>query len=255
MSDIAQTLYGAPTATPAPTPAPAITLTAADVLYSNPSPAPAPSSPPAPVPVPVTVAQPAPAPAAQPVQPVQSDAEKIDSATIEGVHTAETAVIEALGKLTPDDIRNAIPDAIVEARQADASRRLYADKERDALAESIPMDGMQGVPPETVAAIRTELANMVLDAGATHAEVNVFSRALADAKASPLTEETRIAARDQCIAAYNEAFGQEAYRTLTITRAWIQQDPRRHAIFAQVGDNPQIALLAARLALAAQRRR
>ncbi len=163
----------------------------------------------------------------------------------------------AINALTPDAVRAAIPESIAQARAADSSRRLYSDQERDAIAASIPLDDMQGqsMTGETAAAIRTELANMAMDAGATRADVDVLRSALADAHTTPLTDETRMAARNECVAAFNSTFGQEAFKTLEITRAWIQRDPRRNAMFAQVGDNPQVALLAARLALAAQRRR
>lgn len=254
--DLAQTLYGTPTATsalPAPASSPAAPhATAADVLYSKPAPvqvtppAAATASAPAPAPAtPTPTVQPAPA-AAPVAQPVQADADD--------AHAVDAAVIKAL---TPDAVRAAIPENIAQARVADSSRRLYGDQERDAIAASIPLDDMQGqgMTGETAAAIRTELANMALDAGATRADVDVLRSALADARTTPLTDETRMAARNECVAAFNSAFGQEAFKTLEITRAWIQQDPRRNAMFAQVGDNPQVALLAARLALAAQRRR
>lgn len=259
--DLAQTLYGTPTATsasPAPASSPAAPTaphaTAADVLYSRPAPvqvmppAPATASAPAPAPATSTLQQaPAPAPAAAPAaQPVQSDADD--------AHPVDTAAIEAL---TPDAVRAAIPESIAQARAADSSRRLYGDQERDAIAASIPLDDMQGqgMTGDTAAAIRTELANMAMDAGATRADVDVLRSALADAHTTPLTDEGRMAARNACVAAFNSTFGQEAFKTLEITRTWIQQDPRRNAMFAQVGDNPQVALLAARLALAAQRRR
>lgn len=157
--------------------------------------------------------------------------------------------------LTPDDVRKTIPPEIAEARKADTGRTLYADQERDTIAESIVMDGMENMQPETVAAWRTEYANMAIDAGATQADVSVLHSALVAARSSPLTDEARAAARAECVTAFNRTYGQEAYKTLEITRAWIQQDLRRNVLFSQVGDDPQIALLAARLALAAQRRR
>lgn|GEM_PF-2443685 len=162
---------------------------------------------------------------------------------------------DPLAKISVGDVLAAIPSAIAEARKADTSRRLFGDQERDALAESFTLEDVAGMQPETRAAVRTELANMAADAGASRADVDVLRSALADAQANPMTSEQRIASRDAAISAFNEAYGDQAYKTLEITRAWIQQDPRRHAIFAQVGDSPAAALLASRLALAAQRRR
>lgn len=234
--DLAQVLYGsAPAAAPAPAPAAASLSDAGSAAYTLycqvPAPAPAPAAP-APAPSPA----PAPAPAA-PEPPAQPDAPEDAPA--------------ALARITAADVHAAIPADIVAARQADTGRRLFGDQERDALAESFALEGTSGMHPEAVAAVRVELANMTLDAGATRADVEVLRDALA---AAPLTDEQRIASRDACISAFNDAYGDQAYKTLEITRAWLQQDPRRHAIFAQVGDNPQAALLAARLALAARRR-
>lgn len=159
-----------------------------------------------------------------------------------------------LAQVTADAIRAAIPEEISAARKADTARSLFGDRERDALAESFALEEVEGIQPETLAAVKTELANMAIDAGATRADVDVLRVALAESHA-PMTDEQRTASRDACVSAYNETYGEQAYKTLEITLAWIQQDPRRHALFAQVGDDPQAALLAARLALAAQRRR
>lgn len=247
--DLAQALYGSAPVAPAASPAPPASApdakSGAYTLYCQPVTAdPAPS--------------PAPAPAAPPPAPEpQADPTGIDDADQNARPAADNvrgAEVEALARLTPDAVRAAIPAAIVEARAADTARHLFGDQERDALASSLALDDVPGMQPETVAAVRKELANMALDAGATHADLDVLSAALAEAQAGPLTNEQRIASRDQCITAYNEAYGQEATRTLQITRAWLASDPRRAAIFeAAGGDNPKVAMLAARLALAAQR--
>jgi hypothetical protein len=239
--DFAQKLFGtppAPSAAPAPTPA---APAAADVLYSSQAPAPAPV--PARVPAPV-----APEPAAP---SVQSRAEDVNTQPA----TNDARAIVDAPTITLDDLAKSIPDAIAEARKADTGRTLYGDQERDAIAETIPMDGMEGATPETIAAARTELANMAIDAGASADDVAALRAALVDARINPLTDEQRMESRGRCVAAFNEAFGMDAARTLDITRKWLNGDARRAATFGQVGDNPVVALMAARLALAAQRRR
>lgn len=241
MSDAADILYGAPAQPPTPPSVPA--KSAAETLYCQ---TPESATPPAPAPTP-------PAPAPVPVTPPAADA----STAKPGVGPADAAAVlpDALANFTPADITKAIPVETLEARKADTGRTLYGDLARDAIAESFAFEDVPGMQPETLAAVKTELANMAIDAGANQADVDVLRTAIAEANANPLTDVQRIASRDACIEAFNSTYGENATRTLEITRTWIQQDPRRHAFFAQVGDDPRAALLAARLALASKFRR
>ncbi len=235
--DLAQALYGSPAAVASPS-LPVTAPAPENVLYPEvTSPKPVQVTPPTASPVPAT--SPALAPTPSPSALAVSEIPSAPSPT---------------PAITPDDIRKAIPEAIANTRKADVERTLFADAERDALAESIPMRDTEGLAPETVAAARLELANIAIDCGASQSDVAMISNALIAARANPMTNEQRAAARNGCITAFNETYGQEAYKTAEITRRWIQQDPRLNSIFSNVGDNKEVALIAARLALAAQRR-
>ena len=139
-------------------------------------------------------------------------------------------------------------------RAADKGRALFAD--RSQFADIIaPETIAPGAPVEVAHAMAAEVVDMALDAGCTADDLSVIQTALQDLRTTPLTDATRIESREACVQAFNEEFGEQAHSVWVQTRAWVAADPRRAAILAQVGDSPEVAVRAARMALAAQRRR
>jgi hypothetical protein len=263
--DVAATLYPSPpapaAATPpaAPAPAPSFARTPlvdpAARLYGEPTVATAPAAP-----APNPAARPAPAPATSAPAPASSGKPAaVDKPATEAPADGERAEASTpADPLTPErakEIAKTFVDLAPEDVKADRARRGrdFYDAVPDGIAREVAAGEWADMPADAAKALQSELAEMTLDAGATAEDLAVVREALAEARATPMTDEARIASRDRCIDAFNDAFGKDAAKVLATTRTWVAADPRRAALIAKVGDNPTVALRMARLAMAAQR--
>lgn len=224
---------------------------AADVLYPTPS---APTTAAATTTATAEPAQVAPSIAerlyAEPAKPM-AEPVKADPAK----PTAEPSKPEAV-ELTPerqaellDAIQKNVPEAVLEDR-ARRGRDLY-DAVPDSIQRSIPADEFNNLPEPIAKAVVHEVREMAVDAGIDGDGLTVLRAALAESRATPMTDEQRLQSREACVQAFNDAFRGQAKAVWAQTRAWVAQDPRRAAILAQVGDNPRVALMAASLAMKA----
>jgi hypothetical protein len=183
------------------------------------------------------------APAPTPVEPPQPEPPKAEDKPADPV---ELESPEVIAQKAIDGIRDAIPDAIKEDRARRG--RDFFDAVPEALQREIDPAEFADLPPPMAKAVAREFQEMALDAGATADDVGAIRAALADVTIKPPTDEQRVASREACIVAFNEAFGMEAAKVLATTRAWVAADPRRARILESVGDVPAVAVRIAQLA-------
>jgi len=146
-----------------------------------------------------------------------------------------------------EQVKAAIPKNIHQLRES-SERKLFSpqtqfkDVIRDGAFAEVP-----GMAPEFAQAAVVELREMASDMQLLPDDVRMIGTALAHAD-TPLTDEQRVVNQDSCINAFNNEFGQGAKQAWLDARKFVAADPRRNAMVAKIGDNPQIAVRIAKLA-------
>lgn len=186
-------------------------------------------------------------PAGATTQPVPSTTQPAtDAAPVETTKVDDTIPPVAI---TPEAMREAIEKAIpdtVKEQRADPARMLFNDAQT-IFKEAIPADAfnVEGLDTDMQTALVEEVREMAADIGLEAQDIPDIAAALAN---PPTTEAEIISSRESAVELLNREYGPKAAAALNLARAFMRADPRRAAMLAPAGDNPQVVLKICRLA-------